>query len=84
MPTTAFKRRSSFGIECVQCNGELIAPERSEYRKDSDIRHVWRCPKCDCRFEVISPADTRSIEDIMRRIEAIVTWDDVPPSRLVA
>jgi alpha-acetolactate decarboxylase len=66
MPTTAFKRRSSFGIECVQCNGELIVPERSEYRKDSDIRHIWRCPKCSCRFEslVTFNADTKSMSVI--------------------
>ena len=84
MPTTAFKRRSSFGIECVQCDRELIAPERSEYCNDSAVRHGWRCPKCDCRFEVISPTHTKSIEDIMTRIQAVVTWDDVPPPRLVA
>ena len=84
MSTTAFKRRSSFGIDCVQCDRDLIAPERSEYCNDSAIRHVWRCPKCDCCFEIISPTDTKSIEDIMTRIEAVVTWDDVPPWRLAA
>ena len=81
---TAFKRRSSYGTECVQCGSELIAPEKSKYCNDLGIRHVWRCLRCDCCFEVISPADTKSIEDIMTRIEAVVTWDDVPPWRLVA
>ena len=84
MLTIASKRRSSFGIECVQCDSELIAPERSEYCNDSEIRHVWRCWKCDVCFEVISPADTKSVEDIMARIAAIVTWEDNSPSRLVA
>jgi hypothetical protein len=84
MLTIASKRRSSFGIECVQCDNELIAPERSEYFKGSDIRHIWRCGRCDCCFEVISPADTESIDDIMARIAAIVTWEDNSPSRLVA
>ena len=84
MLTIASKRRSSFGIECVQCDSELIAPERSEYFNGSDIRHIWRCGRCDCCFEVISPADTKSIEDIMARIAAIVTWEDNSPSRLVA
>jgi hypothetical protein len=84
MLTIASKRRSSFTMQCVQCDNELIAPERSEYCNGSEIRHVWRCWKCDCCFEVISPADTKSIKDVMRRIEAIVTWDDIPPSRLVA
>jgi hypothetical protein len=84
MLTIASKRRSSFGIECVQCDSELIAPERSEYFNElghSSYLALW---KCDCCFEVISPADTKSIEDIMARIAAIVTWEDNSPSRLVA
>ena len=28
------KRRSSFGTNCVRCDYELIAPERSEYRDE--------------------------------------------------
>ena len=84
MLTIASKRRSSFGIECVQCDSELIAPERSEYFNGSDIRHIWRCGRCDCCFEVISPADTKSIRDVMTRIEAVVTRSDVCPSTLVA
>jgi len=31
MPTMVPNRRSSFGINCVRCKGELIAPEKSEY-----------------------------------------------------
>jgi hypothetical protein len=58
MPTIASKRRSSFGTDCVQCGNELIAPERSEHRDERHILHLWRCPKWDCSFEVISPADT--------------------------
>jgi hypothetical protein len=84
MPTVASKRRSSFGIDCVQCDNELIAPERSEYRDERQIRHLWRCPKCDCCFEVILPADTKSIKDIMTRIEALITRDEISPLRLVA
>ena len=77
-------RRSSFGINCVQCDNDLIAPERSEYRDGRHIRHFWRCAKCHCCFEVVSPADTRPIKDIMTRIEDIMKRDDVFPSRLVA
>ena len=84
MPTIASKRRSSFGMDWIQCGSELIAPERSEYWNERHILHHWHCPKCDCSFEVISPADTKSIEDIMTRIESIVTRGDVYPSRLVA
>jgi hypothetical protein len=79
MPTVASKRRSSFGVDCVQCDNDLIAPERSEYQEPRHILHFWRCPKCDCCFEVISPADTKSIRDIMRRIEDIVTRSDACP-----
>ena len=69
---TIQKRRSSFGTNCVRCNNELIAPERSEYRDDGQIRHFWHCARCDCSFEVIPSVHTKSIEDIMRRIEDIM------------
>jgi hypothetical protein len=58
----AFNRRSSFGMMCVRCSNELIAPEWSEYWNERRIRHHWRCSKCDCRFETI--ADTKSIKAI--------------------
>ena len=78
------KRRSSFGANCVQCDNELIAPERSEYRDERQIRHLWRCSRCDCSFEVILPARTKSMEDVMRRIEDVMRRRDVLRSRLVA
>ena len=56
MRAVASKRRSSFGTDCVQCGDELIAPDKSEYRDERHILHLWRCSKCDCSFEVISPA----------------------------
>jgi Zn finger protein HypA/HybF involved in hydrogenase expression len=84
VPKIAFKRRSSFGMNCIQCDNELIAPETSHYRDERHVLHQWRCPKCDSGFDVISPADTKSIRDIMRRIEAVVTRSDVFPSTLVA
>jgi RNase P subunit RPR2 len=36
---------------CVQCSTELVAPERSKYRSNGHICHVWLCPKCSTRFE---------------------------------
>ena len=78
------KRRSSFGTNCVQCDNELIAPERSEYRDEGQIRHFWHCSRCDCSFEVIPPTNTKSIEDIMKRIEDIMRRREVFASRLVA
>jgi hypothetical protein len=78
------KRRSSFGTNCVQCTNELIAPERSECRNEGQIRHFWHCSKCDCSFEIILPARTKSMEDVMRRIEDVMRRRDVLRSRLVA
>ena len=84
MRMIASKRRSSFGTNCVQCDNELIAPERSEYRDERQIRHVWHCSKCDRSFEVIAPSDPKSIENILRRIEDIMRRRDAFSSRLVA
>ena len=77
MRMIASKRRSSFGTNCVQCDNELIAPERSEYRDEGQIRHLWHCSRCDCSFEVIPHANTKSIQHIMRRIEDIMRRRDV-------
>ena len=60
MPT----RRSSFGADCAHCGKELIAPERSEYRDERHVLHIWRCPKCDHPFEVIWSADTKCVTGI--------------------
>jgi hypothetical protein len=32
--------RSAFGMNCVQCGSELIAPTRSEYLSDGHARHM--------------------------------------------
>jgi hypothetical protein len=71
-------------MDCIQCGFELIAPEWSEYRDGRHILHLWRCPKCDCCFEVISPADTKAIKEIMTKIEAVVRRGDTSPLPLVA
>jgi hypothetical protein len=84
MRMIASKRRSSFGTNCVQCDNELIAPERSEYRDERQIRHLWHCSKCDCSFEIIPTAHTKSIKHILSRIEAIVRRRDAVALRLVA
>jgi hypothetical protein len=73
MATMVPCRRSTFGINCVRCGEELIAPHRSECRLGTYIRHLWHCPKCSAHFE--------SIEQIP--VEAMTT-DDILPSLLVA
>jgi hypothetical protein len=61
MRTRASNGRSSFGMKCVQCSNELVAPERSEYWSDKRACHIWHCRKCSCCFEslVLFPADTK-------------------------
>jgi hydrogenase maturation factor HypF (carbamoyltransferase family) len=73
MATMLANRRSTFGITCVQCHDELIAPDKSEYRASTHIRHLWHCSNCSARFE--------SIEQIP--VEAMMA-DDLLPSLLVA
>ena len=46
-------RRSSFGMKCIQCSDEMIAPERSEFCNDGRARNFWYCEKCSCRFETL-------------------------------
>jgi len=66
MTTIFSNRRSKFGMMCVQCGNELIAPDWSEYRNERQVRHLWHCWECDFCFEsVVSfAADTKSMKDI--------------------
>jgi hypothetical protein len=68
---------SSFGMKCVQCSNELFAPEGSEYWNERHVRHLWRCPKCECCFEtaVLISADPSN---------EIMALDDILPPLLVA
>ena len=73
MATMVFNRRYKFGISCVHCKEELIAPDKSEFRAGTHIRHLWHCPNCSARFE--------SIEQIPVEL---MTTDDIFPSLHVA
>ena len=72
-------RRSSFGMKCVQCGNELIAPERSEYWSDKRACHIWYCRKCSCCFELsgLVSSETKSMKNMTAR-------DDIFPAPLVA
>jgi hypothetical protein len=72
MATMVSIRPSTFGINCVRCKDELIAPERSEYRHGTQIRHLWYCSNCDTSFESL----------VSIAIEAMTT-DDIFPSIVV-
>ena len=75
--TKGAHRSSSFGMKCVQCSNELIAPEGSEHWNERHVRHLWRCPKCDCCFETAVLISALSSNDIM-------VTDDILPPLLVA
>ncbi len=66
MPTVS-SRSSNFGMNCFKCSHELIAPERSQYWSEWDIRHHWHCPKCNSCFETIT--DTKSLKAVVTRNE---------------
>ena len=63
-------RLSTFGINCVRCNDELIAPEKSEYRAGTHIRHLWHCSNCSARFESIEqvPVEAMTADDIFQAL----------------
>jgi hypothetical protein len=69
MPTSMPSRRSTFGVSCIKCSNELIAPAKSEYRDIGHIRHMWLCPKCTTCFDSLEQIP---VEDM--------TADDVAPS----
>jgi len=83
MTTILSNRRSKFGITCVQCSNELIAPEWSEHRNERQVRHLWHCWECDFCFEsVVSfPADSKSMKDIQT---GAVFFPSLFPALLVA
>ena len=65
MATMVPNRRSTFGITCVQCHEELIAPDKSEYRAGTHIRHLWHCSNCSARFE-FDRANSNRGDDVRR------------------
>jgi transcription elongation factor Elf1 len=68
------KKRPSmfmFGIQCVRCNHEIIAPHETELLDDKVIRHLWYCPSCEARFESFPrfPKDAKSVREVMLRVD---------------
>jgi hypothetical protein len=43
--------RTLYGLDCVQCGDDMIAPETSEYIGERRVRHFWHCTACGCRAE---------------------------------
>jgi transcription elongation factor Elf1 len=69
------KRRSMymFGIQCVRCNHEIIAPHKSELLDDEVIRHLWHCPCCKAMFESFPrfPKNAKSVREVMMRVDIL-------------
>jgi hypothetical protein len=42
---------SSYGIACLRCNDNLIAPDWSRYVSEHHISHSWSCGRCGHQFE---------------------------------
>jgi ribosomal protein L37AE/L43A len=75
MTTMLSNPRSKFGMICVQCSNELIAPECSVYQNKRQIRHVWHCPTCSACFESLI-----SFAGVSKSTKDILMGDDIFPS----
>ena len=66
MTTILSNPRSKFGMTCVQCSNELIAPEWSEYWNERQVHQVWHCTNCRACLGSLAvfPAETKSMRDI--------------------
>jgi hypothetical protein len=91
MTTVLSNRRSKFGMTCVHCDNELIAPKWSQYQSERRIRHLWHCSECDLCFEsaVSFPAVDKpmvpGVDEPMRDFKTgNVIFPSLFPSLLVA
>jgi hypothetical protein len=71
-------------MPCVQCNTELVAPERSEYWSDRHACHIWLCPTCSACFEslVSFPTDSESMGGSPQtwRLSRVVAPSELSPA----
>jgi hypothetical protein len=60
-----------FGMRCVRCDHEIIAPHKAELLDNNVIRHLWHCPCCKAYFESFPrfPPNARSVKDAMRSVD---------------
>ena len=67
------KRRSMFmfGIQCVRCDHEIIAPRKAEFVDDQVIRHIWHCPCCKAVFKSFPrfPGNAKSVKEVAAEVE---------------
>jgi uncharacterized protein with PIN domain len=62
---------------CDRCGQELIAPERSAYVMEDQIRHIWQCSSCGHIFG--TSVDLRAAMEVPEEIV-----EEFLPSLLVA
>ena len=60
-----------FGIRCVRCNHEVIAPYKPELLDEDVIRHLWHCPCCKVMFESFPrfPKNAKSVTEVMMTMD---------------
>jgi hypothetical protein len=73
------KRRSMFlfGICCVRCNHEIIAPHKTEFLDNEVIRHLWHCSRCDAQFESFPrfPKNGKSVREVAAQLDIFHALD---------
>ena len=65
------KKRHMFGIHCVRCDHEIIAPGKTELVDDKLIRHLWDCPNCKARFESFPrfTKNARLVKEVVMKVD---------------
>ena len=60
-----------FGMRCVRCDHEIIAPHRTELLDNEVIRHLWHCSCCKAVFESFArfPPDARSVKEVTMSVD---------------
>jgi transcription elongation factor Elf1 len=53
MATTGIDNYSPYGMACTECNDLLVAPRRSAYVSNHEVRHVWSCENCGREIETV-------------------------------
>jgi hypothetical protein len=68
------KKRPSmfmFGMRCVRCDHEIIAPHKTELLDTEVIRHLWHCSCCKAVFESFPrfPPNARSVKEVTMSVD---------------
>ena len=68
---TKRRRMFMFGMLCVRCSHEIIAPQETELLDDKVIRHLWHCPSCKATFESFPrfPKNAKSVKEVMMSVD---------------